>query len=112
MELVTFNEYDDNIEWKNFISKYINTAKRFEIHCWNEENEYLEKALKFGTIKNSEWEYGNIVEGDVTDAFIKMILSTPKPTDTELYNKMTPFFNIFLDDNYSSSHYGTEVYIG
>ena len=41
-----------------------------------------------------------------------MILDMPKPTDVEIYNKMTPFFNIFLDDyDFQSSHYGTEIYI-
>ena len=40
-----------------------------------------------------------------------MLLDLPKPTDTEIYNKMTPFFNVFLDDNFDSSHYGTEIYL-
>lgn len=41
-----------------------------------------------------------------------MILGMPKPTDIEIYNKMTPFFNVFLDDyNFQSSQYGTEIYI-
>ena len=40
-----------------------------------------------------------------------MLLDLPKPTDTEIYNKMTPFFNVFLDNSFDSSHYGTEVYL-
>ena len=40
-----------------------------------------------------------------------MLLGLPKPTDTEIYNKMTPFFNVFLDSNFDSSHYGTEIYL-
>ena len=40
-----------------------------------------------------------------------MLLSQPKPTDTEIENKMTPFFNVFLDDKFQSCHYGTELYI-
>ena len=40
-----------------------------------------------------------------------MLLGMSKPQDTEIYNKMTPFFNVFLDDSFQSSHYGTEVYV-
>lgn len=48
----------------------------------------------------------------MTPEFISMILEMPKPTDVEIYNKMTPFFNIFLDDTkFQSSHYGTEIYL-
>ena len=32
-------------------------------------------------------------------------------TLTEIYNKMTPFFNVFLDDKFQSCHYGTELYL-
>ena len=39
-----------------------------------------------------------------------MLLSQPRPADREAYNKMTPFFNVFLDD-FQSSHYGTELFI-
>ena len=53
-----------------------------------------------------------IIEGEVTPEFVDMILGMPKPTDVEIYNKMTPFFNIFLDDtNFQSCHYGTEIYM-
>jgi len=31
---------------------------------------------------------------------------------TSAANKMTPFFNIFLDDTFQSSHWGTEIYYG
>ena len=37
-----------------------------------------------------------------------MILEQPKPIDVEIYNKMTPFFNIFLDDVFQSCHYGNK----
>lgn len=50
------------------------------------------------------------VTGTVTDEFREMLLGLPKPLDTEIYNKMTPFFQIFLDDDFQSCHYGTENY--
>lgn len=39
------------------------------------------------------------------------LLGQPKPADTEIDNKMTPFFNVFLDDKFQSCHYGTELYL-
>ena len=100
----------NNIRWYNLIKEKLETAKRFEIHCWTEEIEEINLALKFGTLKETTWAYGKIIEGEVTEKFCSFILEHPKPTDTEIYNKMTPFFNIFLDDDFQSCHYGTEVH--
>lgn len=33
------------------------------------------------------------------------------PEDSELYDKMTPFFSIFFDNGFSSEHYGTELFV-
>ena len=102
----------DNSKWLELITEALKTSKHFEIHCWNEETDWIEFALKYGNLKESTWKYGKIIEGDVTSEFVRMILDIPKPTDIEIYNKMTPFFNIFLDDyEFQSSHYGTEIYI-
>ena len=102
----------DNLEWLTLIETEIKASNRFEIHCWNEETDWIEFALKYGTLKESTWKYGKIIEGNVTPEFVTMILEMPKPTDIEIYNKMTPFFNIFLDDiKFQSCHYGTEIYI-
>ncbi len=67
--------------------------------------------MQYGTLKESDWKYGKIIAGIVTPVFASMLLHMPKPAGTEIYNKMTPFFNVFLDDCFFSSHYGTEVYI-
>ena len=102
----------DNLRWLSLIEEAIRTAKCFEIHCWNEEKDWITFALQYGTLKESTWRYGKIIEGEVTPEFIAMVLEMPKPTDIEIYNKMTPFFNIFLDDiKFQSCHYGTEIYI-
>lgn len=111
-ELITFDrEETDNNKWKALLAEHLKTAKTFEIHCWNEETEWIELALQYGYLKESDWQHGKIIVGSVTPEFSSMLLDLPKPTDTEIYNKMTPFFNVFLDDCFSSSHYGTEVYI-
>ena len=102
----------DNLKWVEMLKEALKGAKTFEIHCWNEENEWIDLALKYGTLQNSDWKYGKIIEGDVTPEFVTMILDMPKPTDVEIYNKMTPFFSIFLDEyNFQSCHYGTEIYV-
>ena len=100
-----------NTKWKALASAHLKTAKRFEIHCWNEESEWIELALQYGELKQTDWKYGKVISGCVTPAFIKMLLNLPKPLDTDIYNKMTPFFSVFLDDHFDSSHYGTEVYL-
>ena len=102
----------DNTHFLALLTDALKNAKTFEIHCWNEEKEEIALAFKFGKLKEDDWSYGKVIIGEVTPEFIKMILSQPKPTDIEAANKMTPFFNVFLDDTFQSSHWGTEIYYG
>ena len=101
----------DNSKWLSYITAALKDAKIFEIHCWNEETEWIELALQYGSLKDDDWRHGKIIVGDVTPEFVQMLLGQPKPADTEIYNKMTPFFNVFLDDKFQSCHYGTELYL-
>ena len=101
----------DNSKWLAYITEALDGAKTFEIHCWNEETVWIELALRYGTLKDDDWQYGKIIIGDVTPEVIEMLLGQPKPTDIEIENKMTPFFNVFLDNRFQSCHYGTELYI-
>ena len=111
-ELITFDwEETDNNKWKALLAEHLKTAKTFEIHCWNEETVWIELALHYGYLKESDWQHGKIIAGSVTPEVTSMLLDLPKPTDIEIYNKMTPFFNVLFDNGFSSSHYGTEVYI-
>ena len=109
-EYVTL-EWDekDNSKWLSYITAALKDAKTFEIHCWNEETEWIELALQYGSLKDDDWRHGKIITGDVTPEFVQMLLGLPKPTDVEIENKMTPFFNVFLDDKFQSCHYGTVV---
>ena len=99
----------NNLRWKEIMSEQLKTAKTFEIHCWDEDQEEIKMALQFGEIKESWWKYGKIIQGYVTPEFISYVLYIPKPTDTGIYNKMTPFFTIALDNGFWSEHYGTEL---
>lgn len=111
-DYVTFDGREkDNGKWLALVTDRLKTAETFEIHCWNEETEWIELALRYGALKDTDWKYGKIITGAVTDTFADMLLNLPKPADTEIYNKMTPFFNVFLDDTFQSCHYGTENYV-
>ena len=111
-EMVTLDKSEqDNHKWLSCVAAALNSAKTFEIHCWNEESMWIELALRYGKLKEDDWRYGKIITGDVTPEFVQMLLSQPKPTDIEIENKMTPFFNVFLDDTFQSCHYGTELYL-
>lgn len=112
LEMVTMDRTEtDNSKWLSYITAALDSAKIFEIHCWNDETEWIKLALQYGSLKDDDWRHGKIITGDVTPEFVQMLLDQPKPTDTEIYNKMTPFFNVFLDDKFQSCHYGTELFI-
>ena len=111
-KLVQFDGTEpDNKRWLALISERLETAKIFEIHCWEDEGEWIELALQYGEEKHTGWSHGIVIAGEVTPAFRAMLLSLPKPEDREIYNKMTPFFDVFLDDSFQSCHYGTENYL-
>ena len=42
-EMVTLDRSEtDNAKWLTYITAALKDAKSFEIHCWNEENEWIE----------------------------------------------------------------------
>ncbi len=107
-------DFDDqqptNQKWLNIMLQKLLTAKTFEIHCWADEVHWIEIALLYGRLKQTDWSYGKVIYGELTQEFVDMLLNMPKPTDNEITNKMTPFFSIFLDNGFSSEHYGTELH--
>ena len=106
---LTCHSLTDNARWRQIMEGNLRESDRFEIHCWAEETECIELALQYGKQKDTDWQYGKIIAGDVTPEFCTFLLGLPKPTDTELYNKMTPFFTISLDNGFWSEHYGSEL---
>ena len=87
----------------------LQTAHTFEIHCWNKESKWIALALHYGEKKQTDWAGGTVIYENKTPKFIAMLLRLEKPVDTEIYNKMTPFFSIFFDNGFSSEHYGIEL---
>ncbi len=114
MKSLYHHDYDKDYPyfdmWKEYITKYLNEAKNFELHIWNEEEDIISLALKYGSFKDDPWRYGKIIKGEITDEFVNMILSTAEESYDGIFHKMTPFFGIFLDDIFQSAHYGTEIH--
>lgn len=97
-------------DWQRLLAEQLHTAQTFEIHCWAEETDVIQLVLQYGTRKDTGWPYGTVIAGPVTPAFTQMLLALPQPSDAQADTKRTPFFSIFLDNGFSASHYGTEVY--
>ena len=97
-------------EWRRIMENNLRQSHAFEIHCWEDESEAVRMALSYGTVKMSNWKQGTVIEGKVTQDFTDFLLSLPVPEGNDLTpRRMTPFFSIFLDNGFSSEHYGTEL---
>jgi hypothetical protein len=97
--------------WRVVMERKAQGAENFEIHCWDQDEEGMELALRYGVYKDVNWPNGKVITGQVTEEFIHMLTHQPKPESNDLYDKMTPFFSIFFDNGFSSEHYGTEMYV-
>lgn len=97
--------------WKKIIHYFVKQGDAFEIRCWNEEHNEIKKALTYGSIFQDESNYETAIKGVVSEQMIKEFLSMSEPLDKTIYNKMTIFFTININDNFCSAHYGTEMYL-
>ena len=95
--------------WRELLAESLQNASRFAIHCWNDEEPWIQLALKYGQRRPVPWEGGTVIEGAVTPAFREMLLSLRRPDDRDVYNKFLPFFSLVLDDSFYFEHYGTEL---
>lgn len=102
---------EDNTWWKDLIQACAVLGDVFEIHCWSDESDAAKLALRYGRKVTSTWRDGTVILGTITKEFLSYLTRMPKPSDTEIYNKMTPFFTIRLGGRLYSEHYGTEVII-
>ena len=109
--LSTSNMKMNNDWWNQVFTLLAQKASYFRVHCWNDEIDEISHAKKFGHILTTSWKHGVIIEGQISDSFIHSITSSYSATQRNGYNMMTPFFTIELDNIFSSSHYGTEVFI-
>ena len=88
-EVITLDGLDraGNLKkWQTLLRQSVSTACTFEIHCWEDEPDAIALALRYGRKKDTGWAHGVVIA-------------------------LTPFFSLFLDNGFSSEHYGTELYI-
>ena len=109
--LSTCNIKMNNDWWNQIFTLVAGRCSSFRVHCWNDEISEISRIKQFGNVLNTSWEHGVIIEGQISDSFIDSITSLYVATQRNGCNMMTPFFTIELDGVFSSSHYGTEVFI-
>ena len=90
---------------------FVRAGDSFEIRCWREETSEIKQASLHGVSAADSYEVS--IKGVVTDDLLREWL-TEEPTDKTIYNKMTKYFTIHVENdlcNLWSEHYGTEMAI-
>ena len=110
LNVIDYEINDINIKWwKQIMSVFLKSGQNFEIRCWKNEKEVIEKALKYGKLNEAEKSKNEIsINGILSEKMIQDILAEPK---LDNYDKWTDFFTINIKDNFCSAHYGAEIYI-
>lgn len=101
----------DKLWWNELVRACAVIGDPFEIRCWSDETAEAQQALRFGKKAKSSWHGGPVIKGTITREFLDFLTGAQKPADMEIYNKMTPFFTVWLGNRLYSGHYGTEVTI-
>lgn len=97
--------------WRALIRRFVKSGSKLELRCWKEETTEIQRASLYGKLVEDRNEVS--VRGIVTDELLVDLL-TEEPTDKSVYNKMTKYFTINVENelwDFSSAHYGTEIYI-
>lgn len=105
---------DDSISsqwWKTIMKHFVKIGNEFEIRCWREEVAEIESASLYGVAVEDKYEIS--IKGSVTKELLEKLL-IEEPTDKSIYNKMTRYFTIHVENDLCdiwSEHYGTEMVI-
>ncbi len=97
--------------WKKIMEHFVRVGDIFEIRCWREEVAEIREASLYGVAVEDKYEVS--VRGIVTEELLEKLL-TENPTDKSIYNKMTKYFTIHVENDLCdiwSEHYGTEMVI-
>lgn len=97
--------------WKKIMEHFVRVGDIFEIRCWREEVDEIREASLYGIAVEDKYEVS--VKGIVTEELLEKLL-TEEPTDKSIYNKMTKYFTIHVENalcDIWSEHYGTEMVI-
>lgn len=109
--ILVSREKKDKQWWNELVRACAVIGDPFEIHCWYDERAEISQALRYGQLAKSNWHGGMVIKGRITRDFLSFLTDAGKPSDTEIYNKMTPFFTIQFGNRLYSEHYGTEMSI-
>ena len=80
--------------WNDLVNACAVVGDTFEIHCWSDETAEIMAALQYGQKVKTSWSGGTVIRGRITREFLSFLTEAKKPTDTEIYNKMTPFHRL------------------
>lgn len=97
--------------WRKLVQHFVKVGDELEVRCWKEETAEIQQASLYGKPVNEMYEVS--IKGIVTTKLLTELL-TDEPADRSIYNKMTKYFTINAisgQRNFSSTHYGTEMYI-
>ena len=90
---LTCHSLADNVLWRQVMEGNLRESARFEIHCWTEETEELQAALRFGAPADTGWQWGAGGSGG-GDARVRSLSSFPAQAANDGgYNKMTPLLH-------------------
>ena len=95
--------------WKQIMKHFVRVGDKFEIRCWKEDVAEIGEASLYGTAVDDKYEVS--IKGTVTKELLEKLL-TEEPVDKSIYNKMTQYFTIHVENdlcNIWSEHYGTEM---
>lgn len=109
--LRTGNIKMNNAWWNRVFLLLAGKCSRFRVHCWDDEVGEISRIKQFGRLLTTSWKGGVVIEGPVSASFVDSMVSFNITVPCNGYNGMTPFFIVELDDTFSSTHYGTEVFI-
>lgn len=97
--------------WRKIVEHFVNVGDAFEIRCWKEELDEIRQASLYGNSTEDRNEVS--VKGIVSAELLAEFLSD-EPSDKSIYNKMTKYFTINVENencSFCSAHYGTEMYL-
>ena len=97
--------------WKKIMKHFVSVGDMHEIRCGREEVAEIGEISFFGTAVDDKNEVS--IKGIVTKELLEKWL-TDEPTDKSIYNKMTKYFTIHVENDRCdiwSEHYGTELVI-
>ena len=97
--------------WRMIVEHFVNVGDAFEIRCWKEEVDEIRQASLYGNPTEDKNEVS--IKGVVTAELLAELLSE-EPSDKSIYNKMTKYFTINVENDkcfFCSAHYGTEMYL-